>query len=277
MASYYNKCLVEQLFRKKKIYTPFFFCFFTTNMNPINFDNSMLSKDSNSSNALGESKFWSSSSSSTRQAGGTFQPLGKEEPYRYPLIRSETFPPTKDETFSTPYSTVASDYDMPTNKYMKNTMINAPSYIPFSKSYYPKHDSFDALQEDYNKLKGELILKNQIIKNLTDQISIMSKPDQASFMAPKNHYQLFQDLLKTLQEKSTELLQTNQRLEAVLVANSENYNVEELSHKLVHRLTQLQQENENLLKIISFGNKTNLLIEIGLLKHEIEVLKGMGN
>ena len=59
----------------------------------------------------------------------------------------------------------------------------------------------------------------------------------------------------------------------MLVANSENYDVEELSHKLVHRLTQLQQENENLLKIISFGNKTNLLIEIGLLKHEIELLK----
>ena len=76
-----------------------------------------------------------------------------------------------------------------------------------------------------------------------------------------------------MQEKSTELQETNQRLEAVLVANSENYDVEELSHKLVHRLTQLQQENENLLKIISFGNKTNLLIEIGLLKHEIELLK----
>jgi len=149
-------------------------------------------------------------------------------------------------------------------------MINAPSYIP----YYRKDDSFEMLQEDYNKLKGELILKNQIIKNLTDQISIMTKTDQPpTFMAPKNHYQLFQDLLKTLQEKSTELQETNQRLEAVLVANSENYDVEELSHKLVHRLTQLQQENENLLKIISFGNKTNLLIEIGLLKHEIELLK----
>lgn len=218
----------------------------------------MLSNDS----ADYRNKFWSSTS---RQVGTSFQPLGKEESYanRYPLVRSETFPPTKDET---PYSSI----DSSANKYMKNTMINAPSYIP----YYRKDDSFEMLQEDYNKLKGELILKNQIIKNLTDQISIMTKTDQLpTFMAPKNHYQLFQDLLKTLQEKSTELQETNQRLEAVLVANSENYDVEELSHKLVHRLTQLQQENENLLKIISFGNKTNLLIEIGLLKHEIELLK----
>ena len=70
-----------------------------------------------------------------------------------PLVRSETFPPTKDET---PYSSI----DSSANKYMKNTMINAPSYIP----YYRKDDSFEMLQEDYNKLKGELILKTKSSK-----------------------------------------------------------------------------------------------------------------
>lgn len=226
----------------------------------------MLSKD------LGDldyrNKFWSSNQ---QPKSNTFQPLGKEDPYsRHQLIRSETFPVVKDDSYY-------SSNDHSTNKYLKNTMINAPSYVPsnlnYNKQYYT-NDSFETLQEDYNKLKGELILKNQIIKNLTDQINMMSK-NEGNFKMPKNHYQLFQDLLKTLQDKSIELQETNQRLEAVLVANnlSDNYDVEELSHKLIHRLSQLLQENENLLKIISFGNKTNLLIEIGLLKHEIQQLK----
>lgn len=255
-----------------------FFFFFTT---LFFFLSTMLSKDSNSSNILGDleyqdyrNKFWSSSTPiNLLSKPTTFQPLGKEESYTR-HIRSETFPVTKDESF------YPSDTH-PTNKYLKNTMMNAPSYVPsnlnYNKQYYKKDDSFESLQDDYNKLKGELILKNQIIKNLTDQINMMTKTEarSSSFKLPKNHYQLFQDLLKTLQDKSIELQETNQRLEAVLVANnfSDNYDVEELSHKLVHKLSQLLQENENLLKIISFGNKTNLLIEIGLLKHEIQQLK----
>ncbi|EMG47870.1 hypothetical protein G210_1671 [Candida maltosa Xu316] len=238
-------------------------------------------------------KFWSSTpnSSLNQQPGpkiaNNFQPLGKDDSYnRY---RSESFP--KEDSFNTSYTSVSPndtfDAGSSTNKYLKNTMMNAPSYVPSgfnnynnnnNKYYYKKDDSYETLQEDYNNLKSELLVKNQIIKNLTDQLNIMRKNENqknAGFALPKNHYQLFQDLSKTLQEKSIELQETNQRLEAVLVANNlgEHYDVEELSHKLVYKLSQLSQENENLLKMVSFGNKTSLLIEIGLLKHEIQQLK----
>ncbi|KAG7660894.1 MUM2 [[Candida] subhashii] len=194
-------------------------------------------------------------------------------------------------------------------KYYYNTAnANVNSIVMNNKKMV---DSDDNLQEEYHKLKIELILKNQIIKNLTDQINLMNKQKTSIeesfnnnnnnlngiFKIPKNHYQLFQDLSKTLQEKSIDLEETKDRLEAVLVAltcdgnnnNNNNNNtggggvsssssgytfdVEELSHKLINKLCLLSEENENLLKMISYGNKTSLLIEIGLLRHELETLK----
>ena len=112
--------------------------FFTT----LFFLSTMLSKDSNSSNILGDleyqdyrNKFWSSSTPiNLLSKPTTFQPLGKEESYTR-HIRSETFPVTKDESF------YPSDTH-PTNKYLKNTMMNAPSYVPsnlnYNKQYYKK-------------------------------------------------------------------------------------------------------------------------------------------
>ncbi|KAK6462032.1 hypothetical protein DFJ63DRAFT_318886 [Scheffersomyces coipomensis] len=157
------------------------------------------------------------------------------------------------------------------------------------------------MKEDYKQLKVDLILKNQIIKNLTDQLSLISKLKTKSLTEvmnttssttnngiklAKNHYQLFQDLSRTLQEKTIELEETKSRLEAILVSltvtnNSNNssfikqgqYDEQELSHKIISKIEGLTNENETLLKLISFGNKSSLLIELGLLKRENNSLK----
>lgn len=187
------------------------------------------------------------------------------------------------------------------NKYMKNSLLNAPSYVPYGTRYpmtpnstinkVVDDDTGMDLKEEVQKLKNELILKNQMIKNLTDQISIMIKNKNSKayyevkedagdsrspvFRLPQNHYQLFQDLSKTLQEKCQELDDANQRMEIILVANhiSNNtgigYDVEELSHKLLYKMNQLQAENDELVKMVSLSNKSSLLVEIGMLKQQI--------
>lgn len=144
----------------------------------------------------------------------------------------------------------------------------------------------DDLKEEVQKLKNELILKNQMIKNLTDQINVMIKnknnrgyyetkeDDTRSYKLPQNHYQLFQDLSKTLQEKCQELDDANQRMEIILVANHHTgYDVEELSHKLLYKMNQLQTENDELVKMVSMSNKSSLLVEIGMLKQQVAELK----
>lgn len=154
------------------------------------FLSTMLSKDSNSSNIMGDleyqdyrNKFWSSSTPiNLLSKPTTFQPLGKEESYTR-HIRSETFPVTKDESF------YPSDTH-PTNKYLKTPwwmLLAMFQVISITTSSITKDDSFESLQDDYNKLKGELILKNQIIKNLTDQINMMTKTEarSSSFKLPK--------------------------------------------------------------------------------------------
>lgn len=205
---------------------------------------------------------------------------------------------TNDKRSTTQYNT---------NKYMKNSMLNAPSYVPYGTRYPATPNSTinkaaiddengTDLKEEVQKLKNELILKNQMIKNLTDQIGIMIKnknskaynevKEDASdarspvFKMPQNHYQLFQDLSKTLQEKCQELDDVNQRMEIVLVANhiSNNtavgYDVEELSHKLLYKMNQLQTENDELVKMVSLSNKSSLLVEIGMLKQQIAQING---
>ncbi|KAK6203603.1 uncharacterized protein RJT21DRAFT_28578 [Scheffersomyces amazonensis] len=177
--------------------------------------------------------------------------------------------------------------------------------------------SYESLKEDYKQLKVDLILKNQIIKNLTDQLNLISKlktkalheimnnntntstnnnnsntgnnnSNNNVLKVSKNHYQLFQDLSRTLQEKTIELEETKTRLEAVLVGlsisnqegsgnsniiNQGKYDPQEISHKIVNKLQVLSNENDTLMKLISFGNKSSLLIELGLLKRENNLLK----
>ncbi|CAI5759683.1 unnamed protein product [Candida verbasci] len=188
------------------------------------------------------------------------------------------------------------------NIYKSSSLINAPSYVPRTAATSVNTTSNnDSLQEEYNKLKIELMLKNQIIKNLTDQlkkqpttpVETRSDSNNTTFKVPKNHYQLFIDLSTTLQEKTQELEDTKKRLEVVLFASSQlqsasssisgssstttnsihQYDVQELSHKILNKLNKLETENDQLLKLLSYGNKSSLLIEIGLLKQEIALLK----
>lgn len=195
------------------------------------------------------------------------------------------------------------------SKNFRQMNINAPSYVPanFTPRNQLSEDKITTIQsvstppqtkeEDHEKLKVEMILKNQIIKNLTDQLSLVSKSrakqlvDSSSLPSstssdstslnqstkiPSNHYQLFQDLSRTLQEKTEELDATKERLEALLVSISINsgytnvgrFDEQELTHKIVSRLSLLKNENENLLKMISFSVKSSLLVELGLLRNE---------
>ncbi|EGW31169.1 uncharacterized protein SPAPADRAFT_156978 [Spathaspora passalidarum NRRL Y-27907] len=238
--------------------------------------------------------------------------------YSSSLLRTDEQPTTSTSNSSLMTNASSISTSTSNNKYNKPILnINAPSYVPDYANYntnnsntmndkykyyynnanmnrdYDTSSSGVDLTEDYNKLKLELFLKNQMIKNLTEQINSMNKMknsvDQGggtttnSFKVPKNHYQLFQDLSKTLQEKSDELEETKSRLEAVLVSLAQsntptmpadyNYDLQELSHKLINKLSELSNENENLLKMVSYGNKTSLLIEIGLLRHELEQLR----
>ncbi|ODV81327.1 uncharacterized protein CANTADRAFT_87337 [Suhomyces tanzawaensis NRRL Y-17324] len=180
--------------------------------------------------------------------------------------------------------------------------INAPSYIPA----YAKEPVFpdvpasrlQAAEQECQELKVEMILKNQMIKNLTEQLSVMdharsqqikelSYPpivgmDQ-SIRIPHNHYQLFQDLSKTLQEKISELEDTREKLETLIVSISMgtsgvrftqdgHYDEQELTHKIVSKLQLLKAENDNLLHMFSYGTTTSLMVELGLLRNENKTL-----
>lgn len=60
-------------------------------------------------------------------------------------------------------------------------MLSAPSYVSYGNRFPMTPNSInkaaddDDLKEEVQKLKNELILKNQMIKNLTDQINVMIK------------------------------------------------------------------------------------------------------
>ncbi|KAI5958679.1 MUM2 [Candida pseudojiufengensis] len=206
-----------------------------------------------------------------------FQPLSSKDSY------DNSFFNDLDSTNST------------SNKYMTNNLLNAPSYIPnqYTTNKFPQTPSStnsrfndDSSKEEISKLKNELILKNQIIKNLTEQINIMIKnknnksyydmKDENSittYKVPSNHYQLFQDLSRTLQEKCDEVEELNQRMEIVLVSsnlvhnpNSFAIDIEELGHKLLTKMNHLQKENDELLKMVSLSNKQSLIVENELLK-----------
>lgn len=211
----------------------------------------------------------------------------------------------------------------------KNFNINAPSYVPrkynaydvsgqnynpqnynnqYSYEIKPKpNDNSEIMQQEIQKMKMDIILKDQIVKNLTDQIKQYNKSKskalddlynidvhkeenntESNVSVPTNHYDLFRKLSREYTSKCEELTETKERLEAILVAysitntnpyynttftNDGAYDEQELSHKIICKLQLLQQENETLLKLISFGNKSSLLVEIGLLKQENESLR----
>lgn len=184
------------------------------------------------------------------------------------------------------------------NSLTKNFNINAPSYIPKNHYNLIAQSDYELLQTDNQKLKIELILKQQIIKNLSEQINKNDKlkskklagiyDGQETIQLPINHLELYSNLFKKLSTKEQELQDVKSRLETLLVSYSITntnpyynstftkdgaFDEQELTHKILNKLQILQQENQTLLKLISFGNKSSLLIELNMLKQENKQLK----
>lgn len=144
--------------------------------------------------------------------------------------------------------------------------------------------------EQLANLRTEIVMKDQVIKSLSEQLNearkIKTCPQTYSkgdFAVPRNHYELFNDLSDALQRKTAELEDTKERFEALAVAlamdNQKSislngqFDEQELAHKIVTKLTVLQSENDNLLDMISSSSKTSVLVELRLLQNENRQLK----
>lgn len=148
-------------------------------------------------------------------------------------------------------------------------------------------------QQQLPLLKMELLAKDQIIKSLSEQLATLKKIKGNSLLAvkgpvsvPESYHQHFRDLATALQQKKAELDDTKLRLEAIVVAASifnqngqpgitvnGQYDAQDLAHKLISKLSVLQAENENLLKMVSYSGKLSLVVELGLVRAENKALK----
>ncbi|KAJ9100801.1 hypothetical protein QFC19_005404 [Naganishia cerealis] len=193
-----------------------------------------------------------------------------------------------------------SSYTSPSSNQVSNSTINTlPTYTHRTSCVTVRSDT-DLMERDTSKLKNELALKEQLIKSLTAQIEAMKtlrkqqldsmeleKDDTASpgtLVLPENYKQLFNETYKTLTKTKNELNHTKDMLEAIVVGValggatgnptiSGQHDPQELGHKIVTKISMLQTENEQLLRMVSLGNRLGLLAEIGLLRKENEALK----
>lgn len=191
-------------------------------------------------------------------------------------------------------------YTSPSSNQVSNSTINTlPAYTHRTSCVTVRSDT-DLMDRDTSKLKNELALKEQLIKSLTAQMEAMKtmrkqqldsmeleKDDTLShgtLVLPENYKQLFNDTYKTLTKTKNELNQTKDMLEAIVVGvalggatgsptASGQHDPQELGHKIVTKISMLQTENEQLLRMVSLGNRLGLLAEIGLLRKENEALK----
>lgn len=194
--------------------------------------------------------------------------------------------------------------------------FNTPTYSPIGKvkdtnltnvestqkpvSYTPdfsdEKSPLDAPHEASNQieiLKMELNLKTLVNKTLNEKLKAFTVRDDLSTAAvspgdgriamPSNYHQLFEDLTRTLNERTQELEETKSRMDAILVGlvmNKESsvfsdgsFDPQELAHRITTKLSTLQKENQSLLRMVSHGNQQSLLVEMGLLKNENKVLR----
>lgn len=193
-----------------------------------------------------------------------------------------------------------SSYTSPSSNQISNSTSNTlPAYTHRASCVTVRSDT-DLLDRDTSKLKNELALKEQLIKSLTAQIEAMKtmrkqqlesmelEKDEGlspgTLVLPENYKQLFNDTYKTLSKTKNELSQTKDLLEAIVVGvalggatgnptMSGQHDPQELGHKIVTKISMLQTENEQLLRMVSLGNRLGLLAEIGLLRKENEALK----
>lgn len=146
--------------------------------------------------------------------------------------------------------------------------------------------------ETIESLRMEILYKNQANALLNEKINTLKLDQKTNVLdekhenlvkMPNNYYQLFRDLTRTLNERTQELEDTKSRLEAIVVAmvmgknstitSNGSFDGQELAHRITNKMEVLQAENEALLKMISHSNKQSLLIEIGLLKNENNLLR----
>lgn len=262
----------------------------TSQMNSL-IDSSIMSNESSQQSMLTENplvKFWQTNN----YKNSITSPIHLQSPTNFQTGTFQT-QPTNVEPISN-----------------NNSMnVNAPSYVPYNyNNNYQHYDKYynnqscelydrsslqnfaintnkkDKVQEELERTKVDLVIKNQLIKNLSDQLNSLNKLKNVkhttgnSFKVPQNYYELFKDLTRTLKDKTVELEETKERLESIVVALSMNnhrsllvngeFDEQELAHKIINKLSLLQNENENLLKMISSSNKLSLIIELGLLKNE---------
>lgn len=149
-------------------------------------------------------------------------------------------------------------------------------------------------EDSAEAIRIELLFKEQVNKSLSGNLSELrinydklkastSASTGDSLTMPSNFYQLFQDLTRTLNERTSELEDTKSRLEAILVGLAMNkdktitdhgsFDAQELAHRITNKMSVLRAENEALLNMVSYSNKQSLVVELGLLKAENKSLK----
>lgn len=230
--------------------------------------------------------------------------------YPMQLTKSEPFVPLSNYTYG---YTAATDQSVVSRKWQYLTNINTPNFNPIVKEFKDSaqvapannHLSFkpdraiektplEAVGGDQvEMLRMELNFKNLVNKTLNEKLKSLTINDDAAPTAtspgdsriamPSNYYQLFRDLTRTLNERTQELEETKNRMEAILVGLVMNkdssvstdgtFDPQETAHRITTKLSILQKENETLLKMVSHGNKQSLLVELGLLKNENELLR----
>lgn len=172
---------------------------------------------------------------------------------------------------------------------LHESLVNVPKNMNFDNGV--SDGEYDNIKQYIQKLEVDLELRNLMIENLVEQISTSNSIEtlensrEGSIRIPTNYLQLFETLNKKYKEKNEELEQTKERLESIITAIAMNpqrsrtfngyYDEEEISHRIISKLTVLDTENENLLKIFSSSNKSSLIVEIGLLRDENTKLKAM--
>lgn len=157
----------------------------------------------------------------------------------------------------------------------------------------PPRDTSLRIDEDLKSqiqaLQYELTMRDQTIQDLKDQLSVHKgskmTPTAGSVKIPADSYQLYEMMNKRYKAQTKELRESKERLAAIITAIAMNpqrsntfsgdYDEEDISHKIVTKLSVLQQENEALLKMVSSGDKRSLMVEVGLLRDELDALKGV--
>lgn len=148
-----------------------------------------------------------------------------------------------------------------------NQPLNQQLGLPMSKD--------KSKDQDIEKYKLQLNFKSQMINNLKKKLD--ARNESTEVKTTDRFYKVFKDLATKLDSKEQKLAETTAILESLLVSSQINQvgNIDEyeLGNKIVNKLKYLTEENETLLTMISHSSKLSLLIEVGLLKNEIKVLK----